>query len=31
VHAYMDILFIGFTHHDAFELISLEGVFIVFA
>ena len=26
-----DLLLIWFTHHDAFELRSLEGVFIVFA
>ena len=30
MHAYMDLLFTGFTFHDGFELISLEGVFIVF-
>jgi hypothetical protein len=27
----VDILLTSFTHHDAFDLRSLEGVFIVFA
>jgi hypothetical protein len=30
-HALVTLLFILFTYHDAFELRSLEGVFIIFA